>query len=78
MRIFNYSEARQNFAAVLNKSLEEEVIIKRKDGTQFKIIPFNTRHEKRSPLDVEGIDTDISLVEILDAIRESREYNRET
>ena len=78
MRIFNYSEARQNFAAILNKSLEEEVIIKRKDGTQFKIIPFKTRHEKRSPFDVEGIDTDISLVDILDAIRESREYNRET
>ena len=77
MRIFNYSEARQNFAAVLNKSLEEDVIIKRKDGTQFKIIPFNTRQEKGSPFDVEGIDTDISLVEILDAIRESREYNRE-
>ncbi|MCK5734845.1 MAG: type II toxin-antitoxin system Phd/YefM family antitoxin [Spirochaetaceae bacterium] len=76
MRIFNYSEARQNFAAVLNKSLEEEVIIKRKDGTQFKIIPIKSRNEKQSPFDVEGIDTDISLVEILDAIRESREDNR--
>lgn len=76
MRIFNYSEARQNFAAVLNRSLDEEVIIKRKDGTQFKIVPFTTRHSKRSPFDVKGVDTDVSLGEILEAVRESREYDR--
>ena len=36
MKIYNYSEARQNFSTVLNTALKEEVIITRKDGSKYK------------------------------------------
>jgi antitoxin (DNA-binding transcriptional repressor) of toxin-antitoxin stability system len=72
MRIYKYSEARQNFSTVLNTALKEEVIITRKDGNRFKLIAIKKR-SKKSPLDIEGIDTDITTEEILDVIRECRE-----
>ncbi|WP_148257200.1 hypothetical protein [Treponema primitia] len=44
---------------VLNTALKEEVFITRKDGSKFKIISVNKK-DKNSPLDIEGINTDIS------------------
>ena len=75
MVVFNYSEARQNFSTVLNKALEEEVIITRKDGNKFKLISIDeTDKTKKSPLeDIEGINTGVKMSDILAAIRESRE-----
>jgi len=75
MKVFNYSEARQNFAAILNASLSEEVIITRKDGSRFKIVPIIDR-KKKSPFDVEGIDTGVKTPEIIDIIRKGREYKK--
>jgi len=72
MRVYNYSEARQNFASILNAALNEEVIIARKDGSKFKVVPI-TGNKSESPFDVGGIDTNIKADEILDIIRESRE-----
>ncbi len=51
MKIYNYSEARQNFATILNTSQKEEVIIARKDGSKFKIVPI-LDEEPKSPFDV--------------------------
>ena len=73
MRVYNYSEARQNFASVLNLALKEEVIIARKDGSKFKVIPISEK-ETLSPFNVEGIDCNIKTNEILDIIRENRDY----
>jgi antitoxin (DNA-binding transcriptional repressor) of toxin-antitoxin stability system len=73
MRIYNYSEARQNFSAVLDSSLEETVIITRKDGTRFKIVP-ETKEENRSPFDIEGINSTVTTSEILSIIRTGRKY----
>ncbi len=72
MKIFNYSEARQKLSYVLNLALEEEVFVKRKNGTSFKIIPIETKNLK-SPFDFKGIKTNIKTEEILNSIRESRE-----
>jgi antitoxin (DNA-binding transcriptional repressor) of toxin-antitoxin stability system len=72
MRIYKYSEARQNFSTVLNTAVKEEVIITRKDGNRFKLVAINKK-SKKSPLDIEGIDTDITTEEVLDVIRECRE-----
>jgi antitoxin (DNA-binding transcriptional repressor) of toxin-antitoxin stability system len=72
MKIYKYSEARQNFATVLNTALKEEVIITRKDGNRFKLVSINKKN-KKSPLDIDGIDTDITTQEIIDVIRECRE-----
>jgi prevent-host-death family protein len=75
MRIYNYSEARQNFSTVLNTALKEEVIITRKDGSKFKLISINENPKKaKSPLeDIKGIKTNITMDDILEAIRDSRE-----
>ena len=75
MRVYNYSEARQNFATVLNTALKEEVIIARKDGSKFRLISITENKKKaKSPLeDIKGIKTKISMDDILATIRESRE-----
>ena len=78
MRIYNYSEARQNFSTVLNTALKEEVIIARKDGSKFKLTPIYENQKKaKSPLEtIKGIKTSatsLTMGDILDAIRESRE-----
>jgi hypothetical protein len=72
VKTYKYSEARQNFLTVLNTALKEEVFITRKDGSKFKLIAVNKK-EKKSPLDIEGINTDISTKEIIEIIRECRE-----
>jgi prevent-host-death family protein len=75
MKVYNYSEARQHFSTVLNTALEEEVIITRKDGNRFKLIPMReTKGKKKSPLEnIKGIKTNVTMSDILAAIRESRE-----
>lgn len=76
MKVYNYSEARQNFATILNTSLKEEVIISRKDGSKFKIVPILTNNKKmKSPFDVVGIKTKVKTNEIVDTIRDLRERN---
>lgn len=74
MKVYNYSEARQNFATVLNTSLNEEVIISRKDGSKFKIVPIMINTKKmKSPFDIGGIKTKVKTEEIVNTIRELRE-----
>ncbi|MFZ1767670.1 MAG: type II toxin-antitoxin system Phd/YefM family antitoxin [Caldilinea sp.] len=70
--VYTYTEARQNFASLLDKAADEgEVRVKRRDGQIFVIKPEQTT---ASPLDVKGIDLDISADEILQFIAESRRY----
>ncbi|MDR2922531.1 MAG: type II toxin-antitoxin system Phd/YefM family antitoxin [Treponema sp.] len=74
MKVYNYSEARQNFAAIFNTALKEDVIIKRKDGNKFKLVTIHEQKKGQSPLEsVKGIKTKVTMVDILDAIREGRE-----
>lgn len=71
MTTYTFSEARQKFAAVLEKAKSEgKVLIKRKDGTLFLIQPIK---KSKSPLDVDGIDLDITADEIVEIVREVRE-----
>ena len=69
MKVYNYSEARQNFAMLFNTSLNEDVVIKRKDGSRFKLVPIIDKNPK-SPFDIDGIEVDI----IRDARSGDREY----
>ena len=48
-------------------------MIKRKDGNVFVV---KNRTSKRSPLDVSGINVNLSANEIVDIVREIREKNR--
>ena len=71
MRAYSYTEVRQNLASVLDEANEKGVVqINRRDGQSFLLKPIPT---KGSPLDIKGIDVDISTKEIIDIIREGRE-----
>jgi hypothetical protein len=71
MKVYTYSEARQQLSAVLDRArLEGEVRIRQRDGGEFIVRPARPQ---QSPLSTKGVDTDISSTEIVDAVRESRE-----
>ena len=70
--ILPYEIPRKNFASMLNTALTEEVIISRRDGSLFKIVPIKDIGNKTSPLNVKSIQCDITLQKILSTIRESR------
>ncbi|MBC7251986.1 MAG: type II toxin-antitoxin system Phd/YefM family antitoxin [Anaerolineae bacterium] len=70
MNVYTYTEARQKLASLLDKAPREgEVLIKRRDGQVFVVRP-QTR--PGSPLDIEGIDLDVTASEIVAFIQEGR------
>ena len=70
MNAYTYTEARQRLARVLEQAAREgQVRIKRRDGQAFVIRP--ERHVE-SPLDVEGLDLDITADEVGHSVREGR------
>ena len=56
-------------------TLKEEAMISRKDGSKFKLISVQENKKKgKSPLeDIKAIKANVTMNDILDAIRESRE-----
>ena len=71
MTVFSYSQARQNFASVLDIARQEgSVQIRRKGGQLFSITPVTKI--KRSPFDIKGVKTRATTADILEAIKESR------
>lgn len=73
MKIFTYSEARQNLARLLTLAQKEEVEIRTKDGSVFSLKAKESA--AKSPFDVPGVNTRATTGDILDAIRASREKN---
>ncbi len=55
MKVFTYSEARQNLAKLLIIAQKEEVEIRRRDGFAFSLT--SKQKKTRSPFDVPGIIT---------------------
>jgi antitoxin (DNA-binding transcriptional repressor) of toxin-antitoxin stability system len=70
MKVFTYSEARQNLAKLLALAEEEEIEIRRRDGTVFSLM--SKKQQTASPFDVPGIRTKATTQDILDAVRDSR------
>lgn len=71
MRQYNFSEARKNFASVLETAKQEGIIcIYKRNGEAYYLTSAKV---KKSPLDVEGIDLRLSSTEITSLVRESRE-----
>ena len=71
MQIYTYSEARQRLAAVLEQAESTgKVLIRRKDGRTFALIPENAAS---SPLDVPIMKANITTKEIVDIVRSGRE-----
>jgi PAS domain-containing protein len=71
--VYTYSEARQQLASLLDEAVRSgEVRVRRKDGQIFVIVPENT---SGSPLDIEGVDLDLTREEIVEFIHEGRKYS---
>jgi hypothetical protein len=71
MKVYTFSEARQNFAAVLDLvELEGAVRITRRDGRAFVV---RAAQQSESPLAVPGHRLNLDRDEIVAAVRESRE-----
>jgi hypothetical protein len=71
MKVYTYSQARQQLSLVLDQASREGGIqIRRRDGRLFVVKPVR---RGKSPLDVAGITTDVSTGEIVQIIREGRE-----
>lgn len=69
MKVYTYSQARQNLAEVLNRARVEVVIIRRRGGESFVVAP---KPRQGSPFDVPGIKTRATTADVLAAVRESR------
>ncbi len=71
MRNYSFSEARQNLASVLDEANKKgSVRINRRDGQAFILKPVPVTG---SPLDIQGVNIDITTQEIIDIVREGRE-----
>ncbi len=71
MKVYTYSQAREKLANILEESKKEEIVIRRRKGDMFSVVPKTPI--RRSPFDVAGLHKSISRQEILEAIHESRE-----
>jgi len=70
MEVYTFSEARQNFASLLDQAKKQGAVrIKKRDGQSFIVTP---ELPKTSPLDVEGLDLNFSREEIVGFIRDGR------
>jgi prevent-host-death family protein len=71
MREYSFTEARQHFAAILDEAKKEGIVcIKKRNGESFYIKPVIS---KKSPLDIEGVNLEISTEDIIDIVRSGRE-----
>lgn len=70
MKVFTYSEARQNLSRILVLAQSEEVEIRRRDGALFSL--KSKEKKATSPFDVPGVRTKATTQDILDAVRSSR------
>jgi antitoxin Phd len=74
MQVYTYSEARQNLSSVLDKAeATGKVIIRRKDGRTFALIP---EQDRCSPLDVPSIRAKISTAELVEIVKMQRSKAR--
>lgn len=70
MKTYTYSQARERLADILEESKKEEIVIRRRKGDMFSIVP--KAPARRSPFDISGLCKNISRKEIIEAIHESR------
>ncbi len=69
MKVYSFTEARQNLAEVLTEASEGAVLIKRRNGETYMV---RRQAPIGSPLDVPGISTRATMDDILAAVAETR------
>ena len=71
MKVYTFSEARQNFASLLDEAQKEGAVrVTRRDGRAFTIQPVKGAP---SPLAVKSVALKLKRSEIVAAVREGRE-----
>jgi len=70
MKIYTYAKAREKLADILEESKQEEIVIRRRKGDLYSILPKPS--PRRSPFDVASLKKGLLRAEILEAIREAR------
>lgn len=70
MKVFTYSEARQNLSKILIMVQKEEIEIRRRDDSVFSL--RSKTPDNRSPFDILG-DASVSAEDIVSAVRAGRE-----
>jgi len=72
MKSYTYSEARENFASVLEEVERDGTVeIRRRDGAVFRIV--SAPKSRNSPLEVKGVKLKVRTPELVAAVREGRE-----
>lgn len=70
MKEYSFTEARQNFASLLDEAQQKgAVCIRKRNGDAFYIKPAIA---EESPLDIAGIDLQVTRDNIVESVRESR------
>jgi hypothetical protein len=70
MKEFTYSKAREQFSSLLDRAKKEGAVrIRRRDGQVFVLRPEKSA---KSPLDVPGINLNLSREEIVQLVRAGR------
>ena len=76
MKAYTYSEARENFASVLEEAERDGAVeIRRRDGAVFRLSP--APKTKSSPLDVPGVKIKATTEDLVEAVREGRQRSRQ-
>jgi hypothetical protein len=74
MTMLDYAEVQQDLPNVFNMALKGPVMINRHDGHYFTLTSISNKVEiNKSPFeDIEGINTNITMNEILEAIHDHK------
>jgi len=70
MKVYRCSQGCENLSEVLNRARQKQVLIRRRGGEVFRVIP---EHPRKSPFDVPGVKTKAKTSDTLSAIREVRQ-----
>jgi hypothetical protein len=75
MTIVKYADIQTNIANVFDMAIKEPVLITRRDGYSFTLTSsVNSSYELKSPYeDIAGVDTNVTMKDILDAIHDRKE-----
>jgi len=75
MKAYTLSEARENFATVLEEAERDGAVeIRRRDGAVFRLSP--APKSKSSPLDVPGVKLNVKTEDLIATVRKGRERSR--
>jgi antitoxin (DNA-binding transcriptional repressor) of toxin-antitoxin stability system len=75
MKTYTYSEARENFATLLEEAERDGAVeIRRRDGAAFRLSP--APKAEASPLDVPGVKLNVKTQDLVAEVREGRERPR--